>query len=162
MAKTKSAVTIDTGIPEKTRHEIAEGLSRLLADSYTLYLQTHNFHWNVTGPMFQTLHLMFETQYNELALAVDLIAERIRALGFPAPATYAEFAKLSSIKERAGVPAATDMIAILVKGQEAVVRTARSLFPAVEEAHDEPTADLLTQRMQVHEKTAWMLRSLLE
>ena len=144
------------------RKAIAHGLSCLLADTYTLYLKTHNFHWNVKGPMFQTLHLMFETQYNELALAVDLIAERIRALGYPAPGTYAEFAKLSSIKEAKGVPAATKMIAELVAGQEAVVRTARGVFPLVEKASDEPTADLLTQRMQTHEKTAWMLRSLLE
>ncbi len=153
---------IDIGITENDRRHIAEGLSRLLADTYTLYLKTHNFHWNVTGPMFQTLHLMFEQQYNELALAVDLIAERIRALGYPAPATYAEYAKLSSIKEKPGVPKAEKMIELLVDGQEAVVRTARAIFPAVEKAHDEPTADLLTQRMQVHEKTAWMLRSLLE
>jgi len=144
------------------RKAIAQGLSRLLADTYTLYLKTHNFHWNVKGPMFQTLHLMFETQYNELALAVDLIAERIRALGYPAPGTYAEYAKLSSIKDAKGVPAATKMIAELVAGQEAVVRTARDVFPLVEKASDEPTADLLTQRMQTHEKTAWMLRSLLE
>lgn len=153
---------IDIGIPEQDRHAIADGLSRLLADSYTLYLQTHNFHWNVTGPMFQTLHLMFETQYNELALAVDLIAERIRSLGFPAPGTYSEFAKLTSIKEPTGVPAAKEMIRQLVEGQEAVIRTARSTFPAAEKAHDEATADLLTQRMQAHEKTAWMLRSLLQ
>ncbi|HET7669867.1 MAG TPA: Dps family protein, partial [Burkholderiales bacterium] len=129
--------------------------------TYTLYLKTHNFHWNVTGPMFQTLHLMFEQQYNELALAVDLIAERIRALGFPAPGTYAEFTQLSSIKEKKGVPSAEDMIRELVAGQEAVVKTARSVFPLVEKVNDEPSADLLTQRMQVHEKTAWMLRSLL-
>ncbi|MEO5699556.1 MAG: Dps family protein [Casimicrobiaceae bacterium] len=153
---------IDIGISEKDRKAIAKGLSRLLADTYTLYLKTHNFHWNVTGPMFQTLHLMFETQYNELALAVDQIAERIRALGAPAPATYTEFVELSSIKETAGVPKAEEMIRLLVEGQEAVVRTARSIFPASEKANDEPTADLLTQRMQVHEKTAWMLRSLLE
>ena len=154
--------TIDIGISETNRKTIADGLSRLLADTYTLYLKTHNFHWNVTGPMFQTLHLMFETQYNELALAVDQIAERIRALGYPAPGTYADYSRLSSIKEEAGVPKAEDMIRLLVQGQEAVVRTARSIFPAVEEANDEPTADLLTQRMQIHEKTAWMLRSLLE
>ena len=152
---------IDIGIKEADRARIAEGLSRLLADTYTLYLKTHNFHWNVTGPMFQTLHLMFETQYNELALAVDLIAERIRALGFPAPGTYAEFSKLSSIKEPKGVPQAEDMIRELVAGQEAVVKTARSVFPLVDKVNDEPSADLLTQRMQVHEKTAWMLRSLL-
>ena len=155
-------LTIDIGIDEVDRRAITEGLSRLLADTYTLYLKTHNFHWNVTGPMFQTLHLMFETQYNELALAVDLIAERIRALGYPAPGTYSEYSKLSSIKETAGVPKAEDMIRLLVEGQEAVVRTARSIFPAVDSVNDEPTADLLTQRMQVHEKTAWMLRSLLE
>ncbi len=154
--------TIDIGINEQERKAIAEGLAHLLADTYTLYLKTHNFHWNVKGPMFQTLHLMFETQYNELALAVDQIAERIRALGHPAPGTFAEYAKLSSIKETAGVPAAEKMIALLVEGQEAVVRTARSVFPVVEKANDEPTADLLTQRMQIHEKTAWMLRSLLE
>ena len=153
---------IDIGINEQDRAEIAEGLSRLLADTYTLYLQTHNFHWNVKGPMFQTLHLMFETQYTELALAVDQIAERIRALGFPAPGTYAEFARMSSIEEVPGVPAAEEMIRLLVRGQEAVVRTARSLFPAAEKASDEASADLLTQRIQLHEKTAWMLRSLLE
>ncbi|MES2855818.1 MAG: Dps family protein [Bdellovibrionota bacterium] len=153
---------INIGIEEKDRKEIAHGLSRLLADTYTLYLKTHNYHWNVTGPMFQTLHLMFEAQYNELALAVDLIAERIRALGVPAPGTYAEFVELSSIKEERGAVAATQMIANLVAGQEAVTRTARSIFPVVERASDEPTADLLTQRMQIHEKTAWMLRSLLE
>jgi starvation-inducible DNA-binding protein len=154
--------TIDIGINESDRKAIADGLSRLLADTYTLYLKTHNFHWNVTGPMFQTLHLMFETQYNELALAVDLIAERIRALGYPAPGTYGEYSKLSSIREEPGVPKAEEMIRLLVDGQEAVVRTARSIFPSAEKAHDEPTADLLTQRMQTHEKTAWMLRSLLE
>lgn len=153
---------IDIGINDQDRERIAQGLSRLLADTYTLYLKTHNFHWNVTGPMFQTLHLMFETQYNELALAVDLIAERIRALGFPAPGTYTEFSRLSSIPETIGVPKADEMIRLLVEGQEAVVRTARSIFPAVERANDQPTADLLTQRMQVHEKTAWMLRSLTE
>jgi len=153
---------IDIGIDEADRLEIAEGLSRLLADSYSLYLKTHNYHWNVTGPMFQTLHLMFETQYNELALAVDLIAERIRALGAPAPGTYREFGELSSIPEDEDRPDATEMIRRLVKGQESVARTARSIFPVVERASDEPTADLLTQRLQVHEKTAWMLRSLLE
>lgn len=156
-----NAMPINIGIGENERREIADGLSRLLADTYTLYLKTHNFHWNVTGPMFQTLHLMFEQQYNELALAVDLIAERIRALGFPAPATYSAFARLSSIKEDEGVPDATQMIRLLVEGQETVVRTSRSIFPVVDQSHDEPTADLLTQRMQVHEKTAWMLRSLL-
>ncbi|MFN2644458.1 MAG: Dps family protein [Burkholderiales bacterium] len=154
-------MNIDIGIKEADRQKIAQGLARLLADTYTLYLKTHNFHWNVTGPMFQTLHLMFEAQYTELAMAVDLIAERIRALGFPAPGTYREFAQLSSIKESSGVPAAEDMIRELVAGQEAVVKTARGVFPLVDEVHDEPSADLLTQRMQVHEKTAWMLRSLL-
>ncbi|MDN0075740.1 Dps family protein [Crenobacter sp. SG2303] len=153
---------MDIGINEQDRADIAQGLSRLLADSYTLYLKTHNFHWNVTGPMFRTLHLMFEEQYNELALAVDAIAERIRALGFPAPATYSEFARLSSIPETAGVPKAEEMIKLLVDGHEAVCRTARSIFPVVDKASDEPSADLLTQRLQIHEKTAWMLRSLLE
>lgn len=153
---------INIGIDEENRKQIALGLSRVLADTYTLYLKTHNFHWNVTGPMFQTLHLLFETQYTELATAVDLIAERIRALGYPAPGTYSDFAKLSSIAETSGVPKATDMIRLLVEGQEAVVRTARSIFPVVEQVNDEPTADLLTQRMQIHEKNAWMLRSLLE
>jgi starvation-inducible DNA-binding protein len=152
---------IDIGISDELRQEIGAGLSRLLADTYTLYLKTHNFHWNVTGPLFNTLHLMFETQYNELALAVDLIAERIRALGLPAPGSYAQFAKLTCIQEETGVPAAEEMIRQLVKDQETVVRTARSIFPAVEKAGDEPTADLLTQRMQIHEKTAWMLRSML-
>ena len=154
-------LTMDIGIDEADRGQITEGLSRLLADSYTLYLKTHNYHWNVTGPMFQTLHLMFETQYNELALAVDLIAERLRSLGVPAPATFREFAALSSVTEDDDRPDATEMIRRLVKDQETVARTARSVFPAVEKAHDEPTADLLTQRLQVHEKTAWMLRSLL-
>lgn len=149
------------GIDAKQREAIASGLSRLLADSYTLYLKTHNFHWNVTGPMFATLHLMFEQQYTELALAVDLIAERIRALGTPAPGTYKEFSRLTSIKEAEGVPSAEEMIKQLVEGQETVVRTAREIFPIADEAHDEPTADILTQRMQVHEKNAWMLRSLL-
>ncbi|TJZ73502.1 Dps family protein [Chitiniphilus eburneus] len=153
---------IHTGISERQRGDIAQGLSRLLADTYTLYLQTHNFHWNVTGPMFNTLHLMFEQQYTELALAVDSIAERIRALGFPAPGTYGQFVKLSSFKETEGVPDAQEMIKILVTGQETVVRTARGLFPIADEVNDEATADLLTQRLQVHEKTAWMLRSLLE
>jgi len=157
-----SIQTINIGIREDDRHAIAQGLSALLADTYTLYLKTHYFHWNVTGPMFQTLHLMFETQYNELALAVDSVAERIRALGVQAPGTYREFMALSSIEESEGVPKAIEMISQLVEGQEAVVRTARSLYPLVEQAHDEATADLLTQRIQLHEKTAWMLRSLLE
>jgi starvation-inducible DNA-binding protein len=153
---------IDIGIPEAKRKKIAQGLGHLLADTYTLYLKTHNFHWNVTGPMFNTLHVMFMDQYTELSLAVDLVAERIRALGFPAPGSYAQFAKLTSIKEETGVPKATAMLRQLVKDHEAVVRTARSIFPLVEESHDEPSADLLTQRMQIHEKTAWMLRALLD
>ncbi len=163
MARKSTGLTpMDIGISEKDRARIAQGLSHLLADTYTLYLKTHNFHWNVKGPMFQTLHLMFEAQYTELALAVDLIAERIRALGFPAPGTYKAYAQLSSIQETDGVPEAAEMIRLLVEGQEAVARTARKVFPLVEKASDEPSADLLTQRMQVHEKTAWMLRSLLE
>jgi len=162
MAKAITLPRIDIGIPETERRKIAAGLSRLLADTFTLYLTTHNFHWNVKGPMFQTLHVMFEVQYNELWLALDAIAERIRALGFPAPGTYSEYARLSSIKETSGVPEAKEMIRILVAGQEAVARTARKIFPVVDKSADEPTADLLTQRMQVHEKTAWMLRSLLE
>jgi len=151
---------IDIGISAAHRQKIADGLARLLADSYTLYLKTHNFHWNVTGPMFQTLHLMFETHYTELATAVDLIAERIRALGLPAPGSYRDFGKLTSIKESDGVPAAMQMIQELIDGHEAVVRTARSIMPVAESASDEVSADLLTQRMQIHEKTAWMLRSL--
>lgn len=153
---------IQIGIKSSDRKEISEGLARLLADSYTLYLMTHNFHWNVTGPMFNTLHQMFEEQYSELAVAVDDIAERIRALGFPAPGTYADFARLASLKEVEGVPSAEEMVRHLVKGHEAVTRTAREQFACVSKADDETTADLLTQRMQVHEKTAWMLRSLLE
>ena len=157
-----ATMKIDIGIDAKKREDIASGLSRVLADSYTLYLKTHNFHWNVTGPMFQTLHLMFEVQYNELALAVDLVAERIRALGLPAPGTYKKFAKLSAIKEDDGVPKAQDMIRLLVEGHETVARTARQVFRVADSANDQPTCDLLTQRLQVHEKTAWMLRSLLE
>jgi starvation-inducible DNA-binding protein len=153
---------IDIGITENDRRAIADGLSRLLADTYTLYLKTHSFHWNVTGPQFNTLHTMFETQYNGLALAVDLIAERIRALGFPAPGSYAQYAELTSIPEETSVPTANDMIRQLVGGQEAVVRTARAVFPVAEKAGDQPTADLLTERMNIHEKTAWMLRSMLE
>ena len=153
---------MDIGINEKDRKKIAAGLSHLLADTYTLYLKTHYFHWNVTGPMFQTLHLMFEQQYTELALAVDLVAERIRALDVYAPGTYRDFVKLASIKESESVPKAQDMSRELVTGHEAVVRTARAVFPAVEKAADEASADLLTQRLQLHEKTAWMLRSLLE
>lgn len=162
MKEGKNAMKIDIGIDADKRQELARGLSRVLADSYTLYLKTHNFHWNVTGPMFQTLHLMFETQYNELALAVDLVAERIRALGFPAPGTYKQFGELSAIREDAGVPKAEDMIRLLVDGHETVARTAREVFKSAEAANDQPTCDLLTQRMQVHEKSAWMLRSLLE
>lgn len=158
----KQQMKIDIGIDDKKREEIANGLSRVLADTYTLYLKTHNFHWNVTGPMFQTLHLMFETHYNELALAVDLVAERIRALGLAAPGTYRQFSQLSAIKEEEGIPKAQEMIRLLVQGHETVARTAREIFKAAEEASDQPTCDLLTQRMQVHEKTAWMLRSLLE
>jgi len=154
-------MNIDIGIYEPDRKNIAEGLKHLLADTYTLYLKTHNFHWNVTGPMFDSLHLMFERQYTELAAAVDLIAERIRALGVFAPGSYVDFSKFASIKEETGVPDANNMIRQLLEGQEAVVRTARSVFPAAEKAGDQPTVDLLTQRMQIHEKTAWMLRSLL-
>ncbi len=152
---------INIGINDTDRKEIAAGLSRLLADSYTLYLKTHNYHWNVEGPQFNTLHTMFETQYTELALAVDEVAERIRALGEPAPGSYKAFAALSSIDEQEGRLSADEMIRDLVAGQEAVVRTARSVFPTVGRASDEPTADLLTQRMQIHEKNAWMLRSML-
>ena len=162
MAKKTVVPKIDIGIPEKQRAAIATGLSKLLADSYTLYLMTHNFHWNVKGPMFNTLHLMFMNQYTEQWTALDVIAERIRALGFPAPGTYKEFVKLASIKEVEGVPKAVEMIAHLVDAQESVARTARELFAVVDEADDQPTADLLTQRLDVHEKTAWMLRSLLE
>jgi starvation-inducible DNA-binding protein len=150
---------MDIGIGNKERRKIAEGLSRVLADTYTLYLKTHNYHWNVTGPMFQPLHTMFEAQYNELALAVDAIAERIRALGHVAPGSYAAYSKLSSIKEEDGVPNAMTMIANLVKGHETVDRTARAVFAIADDANDQPTADLMTQRMEIHEKTAWMLRS---
>ena len=152
---------MNIGINEQQRVEIAEGLSRLLADSYTLYLKTHNYHWNVTGPQFNTLHQMFEEQYSELALAVDEIAERIRALGVRAPGSYTAYSELTSIDEGAGDEAAEEMIRQLVLGQETVARTAREAFPAAEKASDEPTADLLTQRMQIHEKNAWMLRSML-
>ncbi len=153
---------IDIGIDEAGRQEIAQGLARVLADTYTLYLKTHNFHWNVTGPMFNSLHLMFEQHYNELWTAVDEIAERIRTLGAPAPGSYRDFAALTAIEEAEGVPPAQEMIRQLVEGHETVARTARALFPTVEAEHDEATADLLTQRLQVHEKTAWMLRSLLQ
>ncbi|MCD6666874.1 MAG: DNA starvation/stationary phase protection protein [Hydrogenophaga sp.] len=165
MAKSRSnasPVRIDIGISEKDRKKIADGLSALLADSYTLYMMTHNFHWNVTGPQFNSLHTMFMNQYTEQWNALDLIAERIRALGFPAPGTYKEFVKLASIQEVEGVPKANDMIRHLVAAQEATARTARRLFPVVDAANDQPTADVLTQRIDVHEKTAWMLRSLLE
>jgi starvation-inducible DNA-binding protein len=154
--------SIDIGISASERKEIAKGLSALLADSYTLYLMTHNFHWNVTGPQFNSLHLMFMGQYTEQWNALDQIAERIRALGHPAPGTYREFVKRTSIKEIEGVPTATDMVRHLVTAQEATARTARQLFPVVNAANDQPTADLLTQRLEVHEKTAWMLRSVLE
>jgi len=153
---------IDIGIKSADRERIVRGLSALLADSYTLYLMTHNFHWNVTGPLFNSLHQMFMDQYTEQWNALDLIAERIRALGHPAPGTYKEFIKMASIKEVEGVPQATDMVRHLVAAQEATARTARELFPIADEANDQPTADLLTQRLEVHEKTAWMLRSMLE
>ncbi len=152
---------INLGISEESREQIAAGLSRLLADSYTLYLKTHNYHWNVEGPQFNTLHQMFETHYTELAIAVDDIAERIRALGIKSPGSYAEFAKLTSIEEAVGAESAEEMVKQLVIGQETISRTARSVFPLAADAHDEPTADLLTQRMQIHEKNAWMLRSML-
>ncbi len=154
-------IGVNIGINERDRKEIAEGLARFLADTYTLYLKTHNFHWNVTGPMFETLHKMFEEQYQELRDAVDAVAERIRALGFPAPGTYAEFMKLASIKEEPGVPSAEAMIERLLEGHETAVRTARSLLAAIGRAQDEPTLNLVSDRMQAHEKTAWMLRSML-
>jgi starvation-inducible DNA-binding protein len=161
--KTAAATRIDIGISATDRAKIAQGLSKLLADTYTLYLKTHNFHWNVTGPMFNTLHAMFMEQYTELWNAVDPIAERIRALGHAAPGSYAQFGKLSSISDApATPPKALDMVRVLVEGHEAVARTARGVFPAAERADDQPTADLLTQRLDIHEKTAWMLRSLLE
>ena len=161
-ARASAGPAMDIGISADDRADIAAGLSHLLADSYTLYLMTHNFHWNVKGPMFNTLHLMFMGQYTEQWNALDVIAERIRALGHPAPGTNKEFVKLASIEEPEGVPAAKDMIRLLVAAQEATARTARGLFPLLEGAHDQPTADLITQRLEVHEKTAWMLRSLLE
>ena len=162
MARKSASLPVNIGISDAKRKKIAEGLSKLLADSYTLYLTTHNFHWNVTGPQFNSLHVMFMDQYTEQWNALDVIAERIRALGFPAPGTYKEFVKLASIQEVEGVPKATDMIRHLVLAQEATARTARALFPVVDDANDQPTADVLTQRIDVHEKTAWMLRSLLE
>ena len=161
-AKQSKALPMDIGISEVDRKKIAGGLSALLADSYTLYLMTHNFHWNVTGPQFNSLHLMFMAQYTEQWNALDIIAERIRALGFPAPGTYKEFVKLATIKEVDGVPKANEMVRHLVMAQEATARTARKLFPIVDKANDQPTADVLTQRIDIHEKTAWMLRSLLE
>jgi len=153
---------INIGISDQDREDIARGLSKVLADSYTLYLKTHNYHWNVTGPMFSTLHMLFEQQYTELATAVDIIAERIRALDVFAPGSYRAFSELTEIEEETTVPTAEEMIHQLVIGQETVVRTAREVFPIAEAANDEPTADLLTQRMQIHEKNAWMLRSLLK
>jgi starvation-inducible DNA-binding protein len=153
---------MNIGITQQDSKSITQGLSKLLSDTYILYLKTHNFHWNVKGPMFQTLHLMFETQYNELALAVDLIAERIRALGERAPGTYTEYLQMGTIKETTGVPPAKEMIKILMQDQETVVRTAKEVFPIADKALDEATLDILTQRIQTHEKTAWMLRSLLE
>ena len=162
MTKKQSSPEIDIGISQKDRREIADGLSMLLADTYSLYLKTHYFHWNVTGPQFNSLHLMFETQYNELWTATDAIAERIRSLGLCSPGTYSEFTKLTNIKETKGVPKAMDMVAELVEGHETVARTARKLFPLADKHGDEATADLLTTRLQAAEKTAWMLRSLLE
>jgi starvation-inducible DNA-binding protein len=169
MAKNKGSaagngggVCIDIGIPEKDRQRIAEGLSHLLADTYGLYLKTHSFHWNVEGPMFNTLHLMFMQQYTELWNALDAIAERIRSLGYPAPGTYREFQRLSKVEDTEGVPEALQMVRLLVLGHETVARTAREVFKAADKGADESTADLLTQRLQVHEKTAWMLRSLLK
>jgi len=155
-------MAINIGIAEKDRKKIVTGLSKMLADSYILYLKTHNFHWNVTGPQFNSLHVMFMDQYTELWNALDPIAERIRSLGYPAPGSYKKFAELSSIKEEEGSPAATEMIKQLIAGQEAVTRTARAAFKIADAADDQPTADLLTQRMEIHEKNAWMLRSLLE
>ena len=161
-AKKTKSVSINIGISDDDREKIVRGLSALLADSFTLYLMTHNFHWNVTGPQFNSLHLMFMGQYTEQWNALDTIAERIRALGHPAPGTYKEFVKLASIKEIDGVPKAADMVRHLMEAQEATARTARKLFPVVDAANDQPTADLLTQRMDIHEKTAWMLRSLMD
>ncbi|EMJ97438.1 Dps family protein [Leptospira sp. WS58.C1] len=150
------------GIPEKDREAINQGLQKLLADTYFLYLKTHNYHWNVTGPLFNTLHLMFMTQYTELWNALDLVAERIRSLGYPAPGTYKAFSSLTSLKEEDGVPKAEDMLKNLVDGHEAVIRTARAILPSADSGGDEVTTDLLTQRLEIHEKTAWMLRSMLE
>ena len=155
-------MAIDTGISAKDRAAIAQGLSRLLADTYVLYLKTHSFHWNVEGPMFQTLHLMFMDQYTEAWNAIDPIAERIRSLGHYAPGSYKQYVELATVKESEGVPRAGKMIAELIAGQEAVARTARSVLPLAEAANDQPTLDLLTQRLNIHEKNAWMLRSLLK
>ena len=155
-------MAIDIGIPDKDRARIAHGLSRMLADTYLLYLKTHNFHWNVEGPMFQTLHTMFMEQYTEAWNAIDLIAERIRALGHYAPGTYKEYLKLGSIKETDGVPKAEQMVKLLIQAQESATRTARAVLPVADDANDQPTLDLLTQRMDIHEKNAWMLRSLLK
>ncbi len=160
--KTDTAPLIDIGIEENERKQIASGLSRLLADTYTLYIKSHNFHWNVTGAMFPALHKMFEEEYLELAEAVDLIAERIRALGFFAPASYSDFSQMTAIKEETHVPDAEDMIRSLITGHETVTRTARAVFPVAERANDQATAEILTERMKTHEKTAWMLRSLFE
>jgi starvation-inducible DNA-binding protein len=161
-ATVKALLAVDIGLSDKDRQKITLGLGKLLADTYTLYLMTHNFHWNVTGPMFNSLHVMFMEQYTELWNAIDPIAERIRALGFPAPGTYREFSKLTSISEPEGQPHALDMVAHLVHGHEAVAKTARSVFVTASDANDQPSADLLTQRLDIHEKTAWMLRSVLQ
>jgi starvation-inducible DNA-binding protein len=161
MQAQEKTLPVDIGIPEDSRREIAQGLSRVLADTYSLYLKTHYFHWNVTGPMFNSLHLMFEGQYTELATAVDELAERIRALGVFAPGSYSQFTELSSIPETREVPSAEEMVRLLVEGNEAVAKTARSVFPIAEKGGDESTADLLTGRLRVHEKTAWMLRSII-
>ncbi len=160
--KANALPRIDLGIPDKDRKAIASGLESLLADTFTLYMATHNFHWNVKGPMFNTLHAMFMVQYTELWNAVDPIAERIRSLGFPAPGTFKEFGKLSSLKEPAGELKAKEMISFLIDGNQTVARTARKLLPVADKANDQPTLDLLTQRLDIHEKTTWMLRSLLE
>ncbi len=154
-------MNINTGLPADARRSIADGLNQVLAESYVLYQKTHAFHWNVEGPMFQTLHTLFETQYTELWQSLDVIAERIRALGFPAPGTYSEYSALSSIAETPGVPAAREMIALLLAGHEAVAATSRKVLPRAQEVGDEVTVGLLTDRLNVHEKTAWMLRSML-
>jgi starvation-inducible DNA-binding protein len=157
-----AAPAMDTGISAKDRGAIAGGLSRLLADTYVLYLKTHSFHWNVEGPMFQTLHQMFMDQYTEAWNAIDLVAERIRALGHYAPGSYKQYVKLAAVKETDGVPRAEQMVRQLIEGQETVARTARAVLPLAEKANDQPTLDLLTQRLNIHEKNAWMLRSLLK